>query len=62
MWVVPGFKDGPSLALDLMEEFRPVIADSVVLTVINNHMLSASDFVEEMGAYRLSDAARRSFL
>jgi CRISPR-associated protein Cas1 len=52
----------PALALDLMEEFRPVIADSVVLTVINNHMLTASDFVEEMGAYRLSDAARRSFL
>src|SRR5262249_3267033 len=26
----------PSLALDLMEEFRPVIADSVVLTLINN--------------------------
>ena len=30
----------PALALDLMEEFRPVVADSVVLTVINNHMLT----------------------
>ena len=30
----------PSLALDLMEEFRPVIADSVVLTLINNGMLA----------------------
>ena len=52
----------PALALDLMEEFRPVIADSVVLTVINNHMLNVHDFVEEMGAYRLNDAARRNFL
>jgi CRISPR/Cas system-associated endonuclease Cas1 len=30
----------PSLALDLTEEFRPVIADSVVLTLINNSMLT----------------------
>ena len=30
----------PSLALDLMEEFRAVIADSVVLTLVNNRMLT----------------------
>ena len=35
----------PSLALDLMEEFRPVIADSVVLTLINNGMLTDADFL-----------------
>lgn len=35
----------PALALDLMEEFRPLIADSVVITMINNGMLSESDFV-----------------
>jgi len=35
----------PALALDVMEEFRPIIADSVVLTVINNRMLGENDFV-----------------
>jgi CRISPR-associated protein Cas1 len=34
----------PALALDLMEEFRPVIVDSVVLTVVNKRMLSEKDF------------------
>lgn len=34
----------PTLALDLMEEFRPLIADSVVLTLVNNRYLSPSDF------------------
>lgn len=52
----------PALALDLMEEFRPLVADSVVLTLVNNGMLKSSDFVEELGAYRLTDAARRVFL
>jgi len=33
-----------SLALDLMEEFRPVIADSVMLTVLNRNMLAPEDF------------------
>jgi CRISPR-associated protein Cas1 len=33
-----------SLALDLMEEFRPVIADSVVLTLFNKRMLTPADF------------------
>jgi CRISPR-associated protein Cas1 len=52
----------PALALDLMEEFRSPIVDSVVLTLVNNHILRADDFIEEMGAYRLKDAARRTFL
>ena len=34
----------PALALDLMEEFRPIIVDSVVLTLVNNRMLSPADF------------------
>jgi CRISPR-associated protein Cas1 len=51
----------PSLALDLMEEFRAIIADSVVLTLVNNGMLSASDFVEWGGACQLTDAGRRTF-
>lgn len=52
----------PSLALDLMEEFRPVIVDSVVLTLINNRILQADDFEQEFGTYRLKDAARKTFL
>lgn len=34
----------PALVLDLMEEFRPLIADSVVLTLLNKGMLTARDF------------------
>ena len=34
----------PALALDLMEEFRPVIVDSVVLNIVNRGMLGAGDF------------------
>jgi len=52
----------PALALDLMEEFRPVIVDSVVLTLVNNRMIGSRDFVEEMGTFRLKDHARRVFL
>jgi CRISPR-associated protein Cas1 len=52
----------PALALDLMEEFRPLIADSVALTLINNGMLKAKDFNEELGAYRLTEGGRRTFL
>jgi CRISPR-associated protein Cas1 len=52
----------PALALDLMEEFRPIIVDSVVQTVINNRILDDGDFQAEMNAYRLTDAARRKFL
>ena len=52
----------PALALDLMEEFRPVIVDSVVQSLINNRVLDEGDFVDELGACRLTDAARRKFL
>ena len=51
----------PSLALDLMEEFRPVIADSVVLTLINNEMLTRDDFLIWREACQLTDAGRRKF-
>ena len=55
------FYGRPALALDLIEEFRPVIADSVVLTLLNNHMLTPKDFVIELGAYRLKDERRKVF-
>jgi CRISPR-associated protein Cas1 len=57
----PGFGK-PALALDLIEPFRPIIVDSVVLTLINTGQIQPTDFSEELGAYRLSDTARKTFL
>jgi CRISPR-associated protein Cas1 len=50
----------PSLALDLMEEFRPLIADSATLTLFNNRMLSRDDFITAGDAVSLTPTARRS--
>jgi len=55
------FYGRPALALDIMEEFRPVIVDSVVLTLLNNRMFTVDDFVVELGAYRLKDERRKVF-
>ena len=52
----------PSLALDLMEAFRPLCADSTVVRALNNGELGLSDFVERLGAVNLTDSGRRSFL
>ena len=52
----------PALGLDLMEEFRGPVVDSVVLTVINNQILTADDFEVELGACRLKDEPRRTYL
>ena len=51
----------PALALDLVEEFRPIIVDAVVLTLLNHRMLTPNDFVVELGAYRLKDERRKIF-
>ena len=51
----------PSLALDIMEEFRAVVADSVVITLINNRVVQAGDFIEELGAVRLKKAGKKLF-
>ncbi|HEV3440890.1 MAG TPA: CRISPR-associated endonuclease Cas1 [Gemmata sp.] len=51
----------PSLALDLMEEFRPVIADSVVLTLINNESLTPDDFIIWRDACQLTESGRKAF-
>ena len=52
-----------SLALDLMEELRPVLADRLVLTLINRRQVTADDFViEDAGAVRLTEGARKSVL
>jgi CRISPR-associated protein Cas1 len=52
----------PALALDIMEEFRPLIADSVVLTAINNRILAPGDFVQAGNAVNLSEGGRKRFL
>lgn len=52
-----------SLALDLMEELRPCMADRFVLTLINNRVVHASDFLNtESEAVLLTDAGRRTFI
>ncbi len=52
----------PALALDLMEEFRPLIADSVALTLINGSRLTDGDFFGRAGTVTLSAAGRRTVL
>lgn len=52
-----------SLALDLMEELRPVLADRLALTLINRGQLKARDFdVDEGGAVSMTDEARKTVL
>jgi CRISPR-associated protein Cas1 len=52
----------PSLALDVMEEFRPLVADSVVLSVINNGVLGPGDFVRSGPTVAMSASGRKKFL
>lgn len=52
----------PALALDLMEEFRPLIADSVVITVINNGEIGPSDFIQRGEAVALTPRGRKIFI
>jgi CRISP-associated protein Cas1 len=52
-----------SLALDLMEEFRPFLADRVALSLINRLQIKAGDFIEQPGgAILLKDDARKTLL
>lgn len=52
-----------SLALDLMEELRPCMADRFVLTLINNRMIRPEDFtIQDSGAVLLTDNGRKKFL
>ena len=52
----------PALALDLMEPFRPLVADSVVVQAINNGEVRPEDFVSAAGAVNLSASGRRRFI
>ena len=52
-----------SLALDIMEELRPCMADRFVLTLVNNRMMNPNDFLtQESGAVLLTDDGRKKFL
>ncbi len=52
----------PALALDMMEEFRPVIADSVVLNVVNNGIITPQDFIKRGKSVALKPEARKKFI
>jgi CRISP-associated protein Cas1 len=52
----------PALALDLMEPFRPLLADSVVIQVINNGEVHPSDFVSVAGSVNLHPDGRKRFI
>lgn len=53
----------PALALDLMEEFRPLLADRLVLALINRQQLHPDDFEDRPGgSVHMSDNARRTVL
>lgn len=52
----------PALALDLMEMFRPLVADSAVLTALNTRMVTAGDFVRSGRAVGLTPAGRKGLI
>jgi CRISPR-associated protein Cas1 len=52
----------PALALDVMEEFRPLVVDSVVLSAINTGAIKLPDFVRRGGAVALTQSGRAKFL
>jgi CRISPR-associated protein Cas1 len=51
----------PALALDLMEEFRPLVADSVAISLINRGELGPEDFIKSANGMFLTDKGRRPF-
>ena len=51
----------PALGLDLMEEFRPLIAESTVLSCINNRVVTDKDFVKAGQAVNLTAPGRKRF-
>ena len=53
----------PALALDLMEEFRPVLADRLALSLVNRRQIGRGDFEEQPGGgWRLTDKGRKTVL
>jgi CRISPR-associated protein Cas1 len=53
----------PSLALDLMEEFRPILADRLAITLINRRQIDKNDFtIREGGAVEFTIAGRKKVI
>jgi len=52
----------PALALDLMEEFRPLVVDSAVVTAVNTRMVSRSDFERTKSGCMLKPGGRKAFI
>ncbi|MGH8729482.1 MAG: CRISPR-associated endonuclease Cas4g/Cas1g [Burkholderiales bacterium] len=52
----------PALALDLMEPFRPLIADSTVIQAINNGEVRPTDFISAAGSVALTEDGRKRFI
>ena len=52
----------PALALDLAEEFRPIVADSAALTLFNNSELKGVDFIRRSGAVALTQEGRKAVI
>lgn len=52
----------PSLALDMMEPFRPLIADSSVIQAINNGEIKPTDFISAAGSVALNASGRKRFI
>jgi CRISPR-associated endonuclease Cas1/CRISPR-associated protein Cas4 len=52
----------PALALDMMEPFRPLIADSSVIQAINNGEIKPTDFISAAGSVSLNADGRRRFI
>ncbi len=52
----------PALALDMMEPFRPLVADSAVIMAVNNGEVRPTDFVSVADAVALTEAGRKRFI
>ncbi len=52
----------PALSLDLMEPFRPLIADSTVIQAINNGEVKPTDFVQAAGSVNMTNDGRKRFI
>ena len=52
----------PALALDLAEEFRPIVADSAALTLFNNSEIDDTDFIWRSGAVALTQSGRKAVI
>jgi CRISPR-associated protein Cas1 len=51
----------PALALDLMEEFRPLVADSVAISLVNRGELGPEDFIKGANGTFMNDRGRKAF-